>query len=93
MLHLEERLSLLKEELSKVTAEELYDELQSYEAVGPVALDYLSEDCVKHINKCFKQYSNKFGDIVTLQVIYVEDAKNNFVSACNDDHFDTCLAA
>lgn len=93
MLNLKERLSLLKEELSKVTAEELYDELQSYEAVGPLAYDYLSEDYIKHINKCFEAFDNKFGDIVTLQVIYVEDAKNNFVSACNDDPFDTCLAA
>jgi len=93
MLNLKERLSLLEEELSKVTAEELYNELQSYEAVGPLAYDYLSEDYIKHISKCFKQYGNEFGDIVTLQVTYVEDAKNNFVSACNDDPFDTCLAA
>lgn len=51
MLNLKERLSLLKDELSKVTAEELYDELQSYEAVGPLAHDYLSECCQNELSE------------------------------------------
>lgn len=33
----EERLEMLKEELANTTPEELYNELQSYEAKGPIA--------------------------------------------------------
>lgn len=51
MLNLKERLLLLKEELSKVTAEELYNELQRYEAVGPLAYNYLNECCHNELSE------------------------------------------
>ncbi|MEZ8657738.1 hypothetical protein AB6D68_01350 [Vibrio cyclitrophicus] len=43
MLSFEERLALLEQELSQTTAEHLFEELTSYEAKGPLAVDYLEE--------------------------------------------------
>ena len=40
MLPIEERLKLLEESLSKRTPDELYEELKSYEAIGPTCEEY-----------------------------------------------------
>ncbi|AUR87687.1 hypothetical protein NVP1103O_30 [Vibrio phage 1.103.O._10N.261.52.F2] len=43
MLSFEERLELLKKELSETTPEDLLAERESYEAKGPLARDFLKE--------------------------------------------------
>ncbi len=101
MLSLQERVILLKEELSKVSAEELYNELQSYEAVGPLACDFLSDesDTLSHkywkhsFNSFQAHYNNIHDEITVLEVTYVKDERSSFISACNDDDYNNCLAA
>lgn len=42
MLSIEERLAMLDEFLSETTPEQLFEELSQYDAVGPLAVDFLS---------------------------------------------------
>lgn len=103
MLSLQERVMLLKEELSKVSAEELYNELQSYEAVGPLAHDFLSDVQKPSLNEYWKQSFNKFNfekfrnniyrEVMILEVTYLEDNASRIVTACNDDDYGNSLAA
>lgn len=103
MLSLQERVLLLQEELSKVSAEELYNELQSYESVGPLAHDFLCDVQKPHSNEYWKQSFNKFNfekfrndiyrEIMILEVTYLEDSTSKIVTACNDDDYGNSLAA
>lgn len=103
MLSLQERLLLLQEELSAVSAEELYNELQSYEAVGPLAHDFLSDVQKPSLNEYWKQSFSKFNfekfcndtylEVVILEVTYLEDKASRIATACNDDDYGNSLAA
>ncbi|EKO3969273.1 hypothetical protein KW477_05860 [Vibrio fluvialis] len=42
MLSIEERLAMLDEFLNETTPEKLFEELSQFEAVGPLAVDFLS---------------------------------------------------
>lgn len=76
MLSFEERLALLELELSQTTAEQLFEELTSYEAKGPLAVDYLEE--VAHMNlhktivKTVRASSNIFSTMSDTPILKVD---------------------
>lgn len=86
MLSLEQRLALLASKLEKVTADELYLELQSYEPSGPLAKDFLR-------GSYFFSKSDGFfeGELDVWSVVYMHELPQ--FPPCNDEDYTVCLAA
>ena len=84
MLSFEERFALLEKALAKTTQEELYEELSSYEAHGPLAFSYLEK--TKYIAKdCYPIPLNDFGGITTKIIHYFDkDQEPNIISSNNE---------
>jgi len=93
MLSLTERLLLLEKELSKVTPEELYSELQSYEAVGPLAYNFLEETKNGSVNIYDNILNSIDSRVDVLKVNYVQYSGACFSTSVNDHFYDSSLAA
>lgn len=93
MLNFEQRLALLEKKLEKVTADELFERLQKYEAKGPLAGSFLGNQ--SNLSKYTFHNSSDFidGFLTVKRVVYIQNSSDNYTS-CNDDFFsNTVLAA
>lgn len=99
MLSLEKRLALFEEKLNSVSAEDLYEELQSYEPSGPLANDFLS------LGNFYDSFNTElFGKPHVLCVAYIggrgeinysdiENHDNIYNVSCNDEIYAVSVAS
>ncbi|EGQ7916016.1 hypothetical protein J7287_002226 [Vibrio parahaemolyticus] len=88
MLSFEERFAILEQAILASTPDELYNELKSYEAKGPLAINYLEEK-VTYKTKVYRKIElSQQGTVERKHIHYIPSKLEPRASVCaNDENY------